>query len=101
MHERLVAGSELLKAPTATPVRDLIFISHAAPEDNEFALWLSSKLAIAGYRVWIDRKRFRGGVDMWDTIERVLRNNALKQIVVFTEYVRKDGVKKNSPSAMV
>lgn len=81
-------------APTATPLRDLLFVSHAAPEDTEFALWLSSKLAMAGYRVWIDRRRLRGGADMWDEIERVLRNNALKQIVVFTEHVRKDGVKK-------
>jgi hypothetical protein len=94
MHERLVPGSELRAAPTATSLRNLIFISHAAPEDNEFALWLSSKLAMAGYHVWIDRRRLRGGADMWDEIERVLRNNALKQIVVFTENVRKDGVKK-------
>jgi hypothetical protein len=81
--------------PMASPhPRELLFITHAAPEDNEFALWLSSKLAMAGYRVWIDRRRLRGGSDFWDEIERVLRNEALKQIVVFTEGVRKDGVKK-------
>jgi hypothetical protein len=49
---------------------------------------------MAGHRVWIDRRRLRGGVDFWDEIERVLRQEALKQIVVFTENVRKDGVKK-------
>lgn len=81
-------------AASATPPRALLFITHAAPEDNEFALWLSSKLAIAGYRVWIDRRRLRGGTDFWDEIERVLRNEAQKQIVVFSENVRKDGVKK-------
>lgn len=81
-------------APAAAPPRELLFVTHAAPEDNEFALWLSSKLAMAGYRVWIDRRRLRGGADFWDEIERVLRNDALKQIVVFTENVRKDGVKK-------
>jgi hypothetical protein len=70
------------------------FITHAAPEDNEFALWLSSKLAMAGYRVWIDSRRLRGGADFWDEIDRVLRNEAIKQIVVFTTHVGKPGVKK-------
>jgi hypothetical protein len=80
----------------AKPVlpHQLLFITHAAPEDNEFALWLSSKLTMAGYRVWIDQRRLRGGADFWDEIERILRHHALKQIVIFTENVRKDGVKK-------
>jgi hypothetical protein len=81
-------------ADKPTRPRELLFVTHAAPEDNEFALWLSSKLAMAGYCVWIDRRRLRGGADFWDEIERVLRNDALKQIIVFTENVRKDGVKK-------
>src|SRR5690606_8422214 len=54
----------------------------------------SSKLAIAGYRVWIDGRRLRGGSDFWDEIERVLRHQAIKQIVVYSECVRKEGVKK-------
>ena len=74
--------------------RETIFITHAAPEDNQFALWLSAKLALAGYRVWVDRNRLRGGHDFWDEIERVLRTEAVKQIVVFTANVRKSGVKK-------
>ncbi len=77
-----------------TPKRDAVFISHAAPQDNEFALWLSSKLSIAGYRVWVDRRRLRGGDDSWDEIDRVLRQEAIKQIVVFTKHVVKPGVKK-------
>lgn len=79
----------------ATPApRTTIFLTHAAPEDNEFSLWLASKLAIAGYRVWIDRRRLRGGDDSWDEIDRVLRNDAIKQIVVFTSNTAKPGVKK-------
>src|SRR5947199_5441623 len=74
--------------------RETIFITHAAPEDNEFALWLSSKLALAGYRVWVDRRRLRGGEDSWDEIDRVLRHEAIKQIVVFTKHTSKPGVKK-------
>jgi TIR domain-containing protein len=75
-------------------IRATVFITHAAPEDSEFALWLASKLALAGYRLWIDCNRLRGGHDFWDEIEHVLREEAVKQIVVFTDHVRKPGVKK-------
>ena len=74
--------------------RATIFITHAAPEDNEFALWLSSKLVLAGYRVWIDRRRLRGGNDTWTEIDRVLRNQTVKQIVVYGTHIGKAGVKK-------
>jgi hypothetical protein len=74
--------------------RDVVFITHAAPQDNEFALWLASKLAIAGYQVWIDRRRLRGGDDSWDEIDHILRQEAIKQIVVFSKHVGKSGVKK-------
>jgi TIR domain len=80
--------------PSVPPLRNIVFITHAAPDDNEFALWLSSKLAIAGYRIWVDARRLHGGDDFWDEIDRVLRNKAVKQIVVFTEYINKPGVKK-------
>jgi hypothetical protein len=58
--------------------RTTVFVTHAAPEDNEFALWISSKLAAAGYRVWVDQRRLHGGDDFWDEIDRVLRNHAIK-----------------------
>jgi TIR domain len=74
--------------------RQTVFVTHAAPEDNEFALWIASKLALAGYRVWIDRRRLRGGDDFWDEIDRVLRAEAIKQVIVFTRSVGKAGVKK-------
>jgi len=34
--------------------KDLIFISHANPEDNEFSAWLASKLKTVGYNAWLD-----------------------------------------------
>lgn len=74
--------------------RTTIFVTHAAPEDNEFALWISAKLALSGYRVWVDRRRLRGGDDFWDEIDRVLRQESIKQIVVFTHRIGKPGVKK-------
>jgi hypothetical protein len=77
-----------------TPSPAIVFITHAAPQDNEFSLWLNSKLAIAGYNVWVDRQRLRGGDDSWVEINRVLRHAALKQIVAFSKNVRKPGVQK-------
>lgn len=84
-----------------TEPRSTIFITHAAPQDNEFAVWLSSKLAMAGYRIWIDRRRLRGGDDFWDEIDRVLRTESVKQVVVFTPHVTKPGVKRNWRSAIL
>jgi hypothetical protein len=84
--------------PTLQDVADqgrrTIFVTHATPQDNDFALWLSAKLATAGYKVWVDRNRLRGGDDFWDEIDQVLREQSIKQIVVFTQHIRKPGVKK-------
>lgn len=74
--------------------RSIVFISHAAPEENEFALWLSSKLALAGYRVWIDRRRLKGGTDTWNEIDHILRNETIKQIVLYGAHMDKRGVKR-------
>jgi hypothetical protein len=83
-----------LTAAAVATCRETVFVTHAAPEDNEFALWISSKLAMAGYRVWVDRRRLRGGDDFWDEIDRVLRTEAIKQVVVFSKSIGKPGVKK-------
>ena len=77
-----------------TPVRDTILITHANPEDNCFARWLAGRLTTAGYKVWVDVRALRGGDDFWDKIEHVLRHEAIKQIVVVSEHIGKQGVKK-------
>ena len=77
-----------------TPVRDTILITHANPEDNRFARWLAGRLTTAGYKVWVDVRALRGGDDFWDKIEHVLRHEAIKQIVVVSEHIGKQGVKK-------
>lgn len=64
--------------------RDLVFISHANPEDNEVALWLGSKLAASGYQVWSDVTRLVGGELFWDTIEDAIRRRASKVIVLLS-----------------
>jgi hypothetical protein len=81
---------------TTPPIsaRDTILITHANPEDNRFARWLAARLTIAGYKTWVDVRSLRGGDDFWDRIEHVLRHEAVKQIVIVSEHIGKQGVKK-------
>ncbi len=62
--------------------RDGIFISHANPEDNAFATWLTLRLAREGYRVWCDVVKLFGGDDFWRDIENAIREQARKFIFV-------------------
>jgi hypothetical protein len=74
--------------------RQAIFISHANPESNEFTLWLGSRLSAAGYEVWADVLRLRGGHDWQRRLEDALRNKAYKVLLVGTETaVQKQGVR--------
>lgn len=74
--------------------RNSIFISHANPQDNAFALWLGSRLAAAGYIVWADVLRLRGGHDWQRRLEHALREEAVKMLLVGTpEAVDKQGVR--------
>jgi TIR domain-containing protein len=58
--------------------RNVVFISHANPEDNPFTIWLGAKLAAAGYEVWADVLRVRGGQDWQRKLEDAIRNRACK-----------------------
>jgi len=74
--------------------RNLIFISHSTPEDNDFALWLGARLASAGYAVWSDVTNLIGGEIHWDSIEEAIREHAIKLIsVCSTASVGKKGFK--------
>lgn len=59
-------------------MRDMIFVSHANPEDNEFALWLSLQLAAQGYPVWCDLTKLLGGECFWENIEDAIRHRTVK-----------------------
>jgi hypothetical protein len=61
-----------------------IFISHATPEDNEFARWLSLQLIALGYDVWCDVINLKGGEDFWVEIENEIRNNSVKFFYVLS-----------------
>jgi hypothetical protein len=79
--------SSLLAARTA------VFVSHANPEDNAFARWLSLQLAQQGYTVWSDLVRLRGGEAFWNNIENSIRRGAAKFLYVLS----KASNQKNGP----
>ena len=64
--------------------RNLLFVSHANPEDNVFSRWLSLRLAREGYRVWCDLTRLLGGEDFWLDIDEAIRSQATKLIYVLS-----------------
>ena len=74
--------------------REALFISHANPEDNAFTLWLGSRLSAAGYQVWADILRLRGGQDWQRVLESALRQWSCKTLFVGTRHgARKQGVR--------
>lgn len=73
--------------------RESIFISHATPEDNEFVRWLGARLELAGYRVWHDLARLKGGDYFWPKIEGAIRNESFRFLAVVSKVsVAKQGV---------
>lgn len=76
-------------------MRDTIFIGHANPEDNEFTIWLYSKLELEGYKAWCDLQNLYGGErDFWDEIQTIIQNNTCKYLLVFSNSTfNKEGVK--------
>lgn len=78
-------------------MRDILFISHATPVDNDFAVWLATKLELLGYKVWIDVNSLNPAADFWNTIEKVIRDDAAKFIFIATKESisgNRDGVAK-------
>jgi len=68
----------------AAPQRRLLFLSHATPQDNEFARWLASQLAIAGYEVWCDVTELLGGERFWKDIEEAIDSVTFRFFFVST-----------------
>lgn len=65
-------------------MRDTIFVSHANPEDNDFALWLTLQLAAQGYATWCDLTRLLGGEDFWSDIETAIRERTIKFLYILS-----------------
>jgi TIR domain len=77
-----VVNTRELEDPVA---RNLVFISHANPEDNDFVTWLAGQLALSGYSVWSDVAKLVGGESFWDDIENTIRQQAAKVVVVLSK----------------
>lgn len=76
-------------------MRDTIFIGHANPEDNDFTIWLYSRITNEGYKAWCDLKDLYGGErDFWEEIEKIIRYRACKYVFAFSKSsFKKDGIK--------
>lgn len=75
--------------------RNLIFISHATPDDNDFTSWLSARLASDGYEVWSDLTQLVGGEVFWKDIDDAIRHYSIKFLSVLSPVsVGKRGFKK-------
>lgn len=68
-------------------MRDTIFVSHSTPEDNEFTIWLASKLELMGYKVWIDKNALLGGEKFWEEIDSAIRNLTIKFLLVYSNNI--------------
>jgi hypothetical protein len=66
------------------PERNMLFLSHATPEDNEFARWLALQLASEGYPVWCDLTKLLGGEDFWKDIQEAIRTRSIRFLFVLS-----------------
>lgn len=70
--------------------KTIIFISHATPEDNYFAVWLAAKLKVLGYEAWVDLDDLRAGDSFYTVIQPKIEREAAKFVAVNTrDYIRK------------
>lgn len=60
----------------------MLFVSHAAPEDNEFSRWIALQLGKEGYPVWCDQTKLLGGEPFWEEIEAAIRTRTRRFLFV-------------------
>jgi hypothetical protein len=58
--------------------RSMVFVSHANPEENELARWLTLQLANEGYPVWCDVTKLLGGEKFWENIQDAIAKRTVK-----------------------
>lgn len=69
-------------ASTTAPTRGVIFLSHATPEENAFARWLTAQLVSAGFEVWCDLTKLLGGERFWKDIEEAIGDHTFRFLFV-------------------
>lgn len=73
--------------------RRVVFLSHATPDDNDFVIWLGTRLSAAGYEVWSDVTRLLGGEFFWKDINDAIRQHAAKVVACLSRAsVQQEGV---------
>ena len=73
-------GSINVGADANSRTREIVFISKATPEDDDFVLWLAPRLEAAGYTVFADITLEPG--DRWrKEITNTLQNKAVKMLL--------------------
>jgi hypothetical protein len=65
---------------------DMVFLSHANPEDNDFARWLALQLANEGYPVWCDLTKLLGGEKFWEDIQNAITNRTVKFVFALSRH---------------
>ncbi len=86
---------------TALKQKELVFISHATPEDNDFTLWISTRLKLMGYQVWSDVTQLFGGEKWWEDIEQAIDEYSCKFVLVITRHsLSKPGVQREVELAL-
>lgn len=65
---------------------DMVFICHANPEDNDFALWLALQLANEGYPIWCDLTKLLGGEKFWEDIQNAISNRTIKFLFALSRH---------------
>lgn len=90
---KAVARQNIDAAELGEPAaRRLIFVSHANPQDNDFARWLTAQLVIAGYEAWCDLTELLGGERFWSDIDEAIDRYAFRVLFASTlESNRKPG----------
>lgn len=73
-------------------MRDTIFISHATPADNEFSIWIASRLEMLGYKTWIDKEGLLGGERFWATIQKAIDRSVKVLLVYSKNIVTQEGI---------
>ncbi len=74
--------------------RETLFISHATPQDNEFSIWLASRLEMMGYKVWLDKEGLLGGERFWQTIQQAIQSSVKILLVYSKNIVTEEGILK-------
>jgi hypothetical protein len=93
---RIRSTGETVIAKTA------IFISHATPQDNDVVRWLGARLEVAGYEVWFDLERLKGGDIFWDKIERAIREESFRMLAIVSDIaIQKPNVQNEWEAGLV